>query len=900
VTISSSIPSQRVRRLADDPSAAAVAIPLIVESPIATIGVQPATVGVPFPRGLLDRTSRLILLDSKGAAVPLQAKPSARWPDGSIQWALLDFPVAPTPAGEAEWRLTIGDEPARNEPPATGGIAIREAAEALIVDTGAARFHLNRRRLGPVNQVEIDGNRLLDEPLAAVALTDAKGRVRSPRVDRIEVEERGPVRATIRFEGALRGRGRPHRFEARVSLFAGAALVRVELAIHNPRRARHRGGLWDLGDPNSLLFRDLSLIVALRSAGPLEVRWTDEPDQPARWGSASAFEIHQESSGGDNWRSRNHINRHKDVPLRFRGYRTTADGLERRGDRASPIVELLSPSARVAAAVPEFWQQFPKAITVDDRTLRVHLFPQQSADLFELQGGERKTQTVWLDFGDGDSSASAIDSLTWTHRPSLVRCPPQWHVDAGAVPHLPPVSETAATPLDDYLATLLDGPNDLDARRELVDEYGWRHYGDLHADHEAAYYNGPKPIISHYNNQYDAILGLLTQYLRSGDSRWFLKADALARHVMDIDVYQTTEDKPAYNGGLFWHTDHYRDAATASHRTYSNANKRDARRDYGGGPGNEHNYATGLALFHHLTGSPRARETALGLADWVVAMDDGSATLFGLIDDGPTGLASQTAFSDFHGPGRGCGNSINALLDAWLLTDDRQYLDFAEGLIRRAVHPNMNIDELDLLNVEARWSYTVFLVVLARYLALKRDRGEFDFMFAHARACLAAFGAWMVENEQPYFDAPEKLEYPTETWAAQDLRKANAARLAAEWVDEPLRGRLAAWGESLSDRAWSDLLDFESRHVIRAMVLAMTEGTRDLRLRLVAPSPPPRDDGLDFGSPERFVPQKARVIQSLKSPSGLARGLSRLVMISRWRRCFARRRHPTPPPGATP
>ena len=34
----------------------------------------------------------------------------------------------------------------------------------------------------------------------------------------------------------------------------------------------------------------------------------------------------------------------------------------------------------------------------------------------------------------------------------------------------------------------------------------------------------------------------------------------LARHVVDIDIYHTTNDKSAYNHGLFWHTEHYVDA----------------------------------------------------------------------------------------------------------------------------------------------------------------------------------------------------------------------------------------------------------------------------------------------------------------------------------------------------
>ena len=45
----------------------------------------------------------------------------------------------------------------------------------------------------------------------------------------------------------------------------------------------------------------------------------------------------------------------------------------------------------------------------------------------------------------------------------------------------------------------------------------------------------------------------------------------------------------------------------------------------------------------------------------------------------------------------------------------------------------------------------------------------------------------MVEHERPYLDHPEQLEYPTETWAAQELRKANVLRWAARYADEPLR-----------------------------------------------------------------------------------------------------------------
>ena len=86
---------------------------------------------------------------------------------------------------------------------------------------------------------------------------------------------------------------------------------------------------------------------------------------------------------------------------------------------------------------------------------------------------------------------------------------------------------------------------------------------------------------------------------------------------------------------------HYKDAATATHRAYSKANKKPGQ-PYGGGPGNEHNWSTGLLHYYYLTGDPLAHDAVLSLANWVINRDDGRQTFLGLIDDGPTGLASRT------------------------------------------------------------------------------------------------------------------------------------------------------------------------------------------------------------------------------------------------------------------
>jgi hypothetical protein len=808
-----------------------------------------------------------------------------------VKWLLVDFVFDPIVAGRSVWSLASGrDEPlGRARPQRT--LIIEETERDLVVQTGPARFILDREILAPIDQVEIDGRPILDAARTQTVLIDARGRIRRPRTERTEFDARGPVRATIGFEGAFEGRRRGRlRFRARLSFFAGSSFVRVELTLHNPRRARHRGGLWDLGDPGSIFFRDLSLQLGLGGSSPLRVHWTEDIAGLERTTEAETFEIYQDSSGGENWRNRNHVNRFGEVPLRFRGYRVRRGREASSGLRASPVVSVESPTGPVTAAIPEFWQQFPKAIDTERGMLNLRLFPGQFGDLFELQGGEQKTHTVWLHFSRSDRSG--IGSLEWVHRPVRVHCTPEWYAETKAIPYLLPASANPGDRYESYLSTVVDGSKSFFARREIIDEYGWRNYGEVYADHEGAYYRGEAPVISHYNNQYDVVNGLLIQYFRTGDARWLDLANPLARHVVDIDIYHTSEDRAAFNGGLFWHSDHYRNAATATHRAYSRANCGPVKRAYGGGPCNEHNYTAGLLHYYYLTGDPQARDAVLSLTDWVVAMDDGRKTVLGLIDDGPTGLASRTTQADYHGPGRGCGNSINALLDGWLLTGSRGYLEKAEDLIRRSIHPTMDIPALELLETELRWSYTVFLSVLARYLALKAEAGEVDASYVYARSCLLAFAVWMLDHELPYLDRPEKLEFPTETWAAQEFRKANVLRLAARYADEPLRSRLIHRGGELAERAWSDLLWFESRDVARSVAILMVEGSRDSfwRRDSIDPAPSPSERSA-FGSPRVFISQKRRVIDQLKTPRGALQAVPKLASLRSWRRLFSRRSH---------
>lgn len=855
------------------------AVPLEIDCP-ADSDCQPITLGMPFPRQVMSQPEHWLLTDSTGLAIPTQTRPLAFWSDGSIRWLMIDTVARTLTAGRHAWKFER--DKARNSEFA-GEIQAASDPLRIAIETGATSFQVARSDDDPLLRATLTGQVEQAVVTNRLRMTDSRGRSQKFRIRHVDIEQSGSVCTTVRIEGACAGRA-PCRIVIRLSFYAGTGLIRVDLTIHNPRRARHRGNLWDLGDPGSILFRELTWDIEVGCSNDVRIGWTAEVDQPYREQPLGKFELYQGSSGGANWRSRNHVNRYGVVPLTLPGYRLCIDDNEQLGKRATPTIHLATSQIAITACVPNFWEEFPKAFSAEGNKLSVGLFPAQFSDGFELQGGEQKTHTIWLNIGH---SCTRTDVLNWVHAPALARASGQWMTKCSDFSSIRLHKSDATDPFEEYLAPLLEGPRNIYARREVIDEFGWRNFGDIHADHEEAYCDSPKPVVSHYNNQFDSIFGAIVQHIRTGDRRWRDLSDPLARHVADIDIYHTDQDRSVYCGGLFWVTDHYKDAFTSTHRTFSRANKRRGQ-SYGGGPGNEHNFTTGLLYHHFLTGNPQTRDAVLSLANWIINRDDGRLNVLGWVDNGPTGLSSFTTDPSYHGPGRGCGLSINALVDAWILTGQRCYIDKAEELIRRSIHPSDDVDRRDLLNVELRWSSTVHLSALARYLRIKAEAEEFDTMYSYARAALLNYATWMLQNERGYLEHRDQLEFPTETWAAQDFRKANVLRLASGYADEPSRSQMFKRGNELAQQAWSELTQFDSQHSARAVAILMTEGTTDQFHRLCGNTQPAQypTSKFDFGPPTRFVAQKQRVRNLMRSPLRLVLAFLRNLWSGRSRtRC---------------
>src|SRR6185312_10050615 len=111
-----------------------------------------------------------------------------------------------------------------------------------------------------------------------------------------------------------------------------------------------------------------------------------------------------------------------------------------------------------------------------------------------------------------------------------------------------------------------------------------------------------------------------------------------------------------------------------------------------------------------------------------------------------------------------------------------------------------------------------------KFLLYKRAIGQIDFMYAYARESLLAYARWMASHERPYLDHPEILEYPTETWAAQDMRKSEVFKWAALETSGLERERFLERSTFFFKNSVDTLFTMPTRTLARPVILLLAYG----------------------------------------------------------------------------
>ena len=118
---------------------------------------------------------------------------------------------------------------------------------------------------------------------------------------------------------------------------------------------------------------------------------------------------------------------------------------------------------------------------------------------------------------------------------------------------------------------------------------------------------------------------------------------------------------------------------------------------------------------------------------------------------------------------------------------------------------------------------------------------------------------WMAEHEHPYLEKPEKLEFPTETWPAQDIRKSDVFTYAMLHASPADRARFTERGRFFHRYSVETLAARPTKALARPVVVLATSGFMQAWADGHADAAEPAVTvPVSFGPPAVFVPQRAR------------------------------------------
>jgi len=672
------------------------------------------TTGIPMPRGVVRDLSSLCVAAPDGRYVPAQFEILSAWPDSSAKWVLVDFTADCAARSSTRYMLT---DKGRN-PESTPPLKVIEYGDSLIVETGIMRCIMSRTYFDLFQAVYLDHNRdrefTDDEKITArenipgVQAVDALGRKLASRWGKVKsfaVEAKGPLKATVAVKGSL------YEFEtnrwgdpwidytARLHFYAGSGLVRIFFTLENRNPTlpvKDRDGdrsVWVLGRPGSFFFDDLSLETRLVFDGPVELSAGDGPedvlDRVTLTGSGG---IYQESSGGENWFHRNHMNHLGKIPLTFRGAMFFLDGTAPYSrNRPEAWLHICDRRFGLAVAVRHFWQNFPKALSADpDGTVRVALWPEEFPDHHELQGGEIKTHEIAFFFHTGPQGSTPRENRVATamcsfHHPLTARAPAEIYLASGFFDDAATYDPKRFPTYENLMHGAINNQDkNLVKDIEAIDEYGWRNFGDTWANIEIDQTRGPhtgRIVLSHYNHEYDHGYGMIFQSLRTVDGdpstswKWWNLGETALRHESDIDLYHALGDTlrgGVHNGGKFTHTAHGVEAATVTHRGGPRLTWFGSLRwpwGEGSNPESGHFNNRGMMAYYYLTGDRKVLESAMEITNLVYWK------------------IMENKFPQIENTSREAGNNLQIMADAYLFTWDEKYREAAEKILL-STHPD--------------------------------------------------------------------------------------------------------------------------------------------------------------------------------------------------------------------
>jgi hypothetical protein len=559
------------------------------------------TWGVSWPKGATAKDQAFSLTSAEGRAVPVQSWPLAYWPDGSLKWT--GHATNQAGAGVAKLILKPGVSAM-----ATPALVVREAADGIEVDTGVLRCQINRAGENLIEKMDRDGKRIATK-VRLVALRQDGAEIEPGKgvqresfasvVEKVTVEQNGPVRGVIKLEGthANAGGRKWLPFSIRLYFYAGGESVRImhsfiidgdenkdfisglgvrfdvpmrdELYDRHVRFCGEDGGLWGEAVRNvSGLRRDPGRqVIENQFAGkkcPPVAEWNEQVSSrlnliPAWDGyrlfqsSADAFTIDKRTGGeGVCWLTAAHGGRAPGMGyiggasggaafgLRdfWQRHPTQLDVVGATSDQASVTMWMWSPSA--PAMDLRFYHDTMGMLTHEQQLQGLEITYEDYEPGFSTpQGIARSSElTIWA-LAQTPTRQRLVEMAKANSEPAVLVCTPEHLLDCnvfGGIWGLPDKSTPTLARIEEQLDWYVDYyRNQVEQRRW----YGFWDYGDIMHTYDADRHVWRYDVggFAWDNSELSPDLWLWYSFLRGGDEKTFRLAEAMTRHTGEVDVY---------------------------------------------------------------------------------------------------------------------------------------------------------------------------------------------------------------------------------------------------------------------------------------------------------------------------------------------------------------------------
>ena len=510
------------------PSTKDLTVPLRIAEPTSEARRDwPVTAGVPFPEGTLADVHHLRLFAPDGAPVPLQAEEFSRWSDGSLKWATLSFPASTQSGSElVEYRLKARASWDASAPQ-IGPAVLNETADEWRLSNGVVEFAVGKSSSGDSWRiaVDLDGDGAINpgeregsanDGIRLEVTTPEHGLLLcgAPDAEGPAARTEGPVCSLLQWTGPLEsedGAESGWRYLMQARLAANSRELALNVGIYNAS-----------AKPD---YRELTSVTLVTTGpgGPFARAGFDgAPIAPLSEEGMSLRQLHERSfvvSGGSG---------------------------EQRGEHARGFVCVQNDDVALDVFVPDFWQTYPKAVSVDREAIRVDLLPELPADVYAgpeydadyyklfawfkdgtylFRAGQMARHSVSLRFGGAElGDADTPTRMAWAAQPLLAMPSAEYLCSSGIFgrplfPRTPGVWDQYESMFDQSFEASL-------ANRDRERTYGWMHFGDWYGERYCNY----------GNSEYDMAWALGLQWARTGRRDLYDRGLEMARHYGTVDT----------------------------------------------------------------------------------------------------------------------------------------------------------------------------------------------------------------------------------------------------------------------------------------------------------------------------------------------------------------------------